>query len=170
MFRLAITVQAGRLELDKKLLRATLRSAGNEVAATARGLIRAGGPKMPKQRRPASKPGQPPMNQTGKLAAGLVVRVYRNGEGVQIIDTARSAKGSGAPYALFLEKGARNFGPRVHNFGRRVNARKVADISKRELLPRPFMSAALDKVSASLVPRLAASVNQGMKFVKGPKP
>ena len=175
-FRLAVTVEGGRLELDKKLLRATMRAAGSEVLGVARGLIRgtgAGG-KLYRGRK-ASAPGTPPVNRTGALAAGLKVKVFKSGEGVAIRDTARSRTGSGAPYALFLEKGAKggggdtsnpaNFLPGRNARGRR-RMKRSAISQKRVLQPRPFLSVALASREASIAQRVAESINSGLKFVK----
>ncbi len=173
MMRLRIEVQPGRLEVDKKLMRATLRAAGAEVAAVARRLIRqSGGTGQLYRGRRASAPGQAPLNQTGRLAGSFRIRVYRSGEGVSITDEARSRTGSGAPYALFLEKGARGG---VSSFGRggkslsnfRIGAdRRAGKVGNRVVEPRPFLTVALDMRRTSPTPRIGNSLNQGIKFVK----
>jgi hypothetical protein len=171
VIRLNVTVQGGRLELDKKLLRQTMRAAGTEVAAVARGLIRgsAGGGRLYRGHR-ASAPGQPPASQSGQLASSIRVKVYKSGEGVTIRDTAQSRGGSGAPYALFLEAGA--YGGRHRRPDHRKQtaamrkARAIARGETRMMEPRPFLSTALDMREASIAQRVAASINQGMKFVR----
>lgn len=173
MIRLRVTIQPGRIDLDKRLLRATMRSAGSEVAAVARQLIRAsaGSGRLYRGRR-ASAPGEPPVGRTGQLAAGLRVKVYKSGEGVTIRDTARSAGGSGAPYALFLEKGARGG---VGSFKKGVKGRSnwrigrdrhAGKVGNRLVMPRPFLTTALQMREASIAQRVAASINGGLKFVK----
>lgn len=150
MIRMAVTVEPGRLELDKRLLRTTMRAAGAEVAATARALIRAG----IKSR--ISTPGQPPISRTGVLARSIVVRPFKSGEGVSIRDTAF--------YALFLENGARGgVGSGKKGVkGKRNKRGRVVGI--RILKPHPFLSTALEQREASIAQRVAASINQGMKF------
>ena len=183
--RLQVTVQGGRLELDKKLLRATMRAAGTEVASAARKLIRGtgGGAKLRGGRRKASAPGQPPASQTGALASSIKVRVFKSGEGVAIRDVARSGPNhDGAPYALFLEKGAKRGGGNTRDkanillageVGRRgrilrsKNRLKAGAISQtRVLQPRPFLSVALASREASIAERVADSINQGIKFTR----
>lgn len=175
MIRLKVDVKAGRLELDKRLLRATLRTAGNEVAGVARALIRKGtGSGRLYRGRRASAPGQPPVSSSGLLSRSIRVRVFKSGEGVAIRDTAF--------YALFLQSGATGGGGNSRSQanilpagqrgrGGRIlrgkNRMKAGAVSKsRVLLPRPFLTVALQQREASIAQRVAASINQGMKFVR----
>jgi hypothetical protein len=163
------TIVAGRGPLGK-----VLRAAGNEVAAKARQAIRAGAATKKRKAKRAAKAGGPPVGRTGNLARNIKVRVWRKGEGVSIVDTALSAGGSHAPYALFLEKGAvggiSSFKKDVKG---RSNQRKkigrksvmVAIVGRRVLAPHPFMEPALDQVVASgLSGRVRAAVVSGMAF------
>lgn len=173
MIRLSVTVQPGRLELDKKMLRATMRAVGAEVAGVARGLIRksAGSGRLYRGRR-SSAPGEPPVSLSGTLARSIKVTPYKSGEGVSIRDTAF--------YALFLQAGARGGGGDTKNRGnilpagqigrrgrilRGKNRLKASAVSKtRVLLPRPFLTTALLSREASIAQRVAAAINQGVKF------
>lgn len=171
MITLSVTVPAARLELDKRLVRATMRQAGQEVAREARRLIRTsqGGGKL--YRGPggsakayrggyvpgshtASSPGQPPSSITGTLARSIVVRPFKSGEGVAIRDSAF--------YALFLQNGATGGG----RLGPRGNKRrgKSGIGMVRVLEPRPFLTAALQSQSATLGPRLVRAVTDGVRL------
>ena len=174
MIRLSVTVSGGRLELDKKVLRQTMRAAGTEVAAVARQLIRRGGTTGPRGGKRASSPSQPPANHSGLLASSFRVTVYKSGEGVSVRDTAF--------YARFLETGAHGGGGntkdkanilRAGQLGRsgRVlrgqNRMKSGAVNKtRVLMPRPFLTIALAMREASIAQRVGMSINQGVKFVR----
>lgn len=170
--RLSVTVNAGRLEFDKRLVRRTLVAAGREVMRAARALIANSAPAGRLYRGPggsaaryrggyrkgsyrASAPGQPPARVTGTLARGLVVRPFHSGEGVAIRDRAF--------YSTFLEGGASGGGRIKKRGGRRVRGRSGVGKS-RELAPRPFLSVALANREASIAGRIAESVNRGIKF------
>lgn len=159
--KLQIVVPAYAFTVDKSLLRKTLRSAGAEVAAVARSLIR---------KSAKSVPDQPPVNRTGNLASHLVVRVGKSGDSVSISDTARSATGSGAPYALFLEDGAHGGGGKngSRNVRKRINGKSVlvSAVGTRVLLPHPFLSVALDQRETSIAQRVQDAVVGGVKFQK----
>ena len=168
MIGLSVTVRAGHLELDKTLVRRTLRAAGAEIAALARSKIRAPdgggrlyyGKRYPGGRHRASLPGQPPATATGNLLRSISVKVFRDGEGVAIRDSA--------PEALWLEGGARG-GGRLKRAGSFV--RGGAGIGKtRVLAPRPFLSTALMEREASIGRRLKTSIDDGMKFVREKAP
>lgn len=173
MIRLAVTVSPGRLILDKKLLRATLRGAGNEVASLARSLVRkSAGSGNQYGRHRASAPGQPPASLSGVLARSIKVRVYRSGDGVSIRDTAFYAKmleagahgggGNTRNRANILQAGEKNRRGRVL---RGKNRMKRSAVSKTRLLePRPFLTTALAMRQASIGVRIVTSVNQGLKF------
>jgi hypothetical protein len=159
MMRLQITVGAGYLAYEKVKLRAVMRAAGAEVATRARSLIRGG------VKGRTSVPGGPPVSRTGTLAASIKVRPSQSGESVTIRDSAY--------YALFLESGARGGGgdARPQNLHRtrtgRTRMKKSAINKDRILLPRPFLSTALDQAeSAGLAARIGASIGQDIKFVR----
>jgi hypothetical protein len=171
LIKMSVIVPAARLELDKKMVRATMRQAGQEIAREARRLIRTsqGGGRL--YRGPggsakayrggyirgshqASASGQAPASVTGNLARSIVVRPFKSGEGVAIRDTAF--------YALFLEGGATGGG----RMGPRGNKRrgKGGIGTTRVMLPRPFLTMALQTQSATLGPRLVRAVEDGVKL------
>jgi hypothetical protein len=164
--KLEIKVPSYAFTVDKKLLRSVMRSAGAEVAAVARAMIR---------NSKTSAPGQPPANRTGNLASHMVVKVFSNdGEiGVQIKDTAESKRGSHAPYALFLEAGARGgigSGKKEVKGQRNVYQRRnkkyvlVQAVGTRILEPRPFLSVAEKSRESSIAQRVQDAVLNGVKF------
>ena len=173
MAGLKITVPTYALVYEKKLLKKTLQSAGAEVAAVARALIRrsqGGGRKYGKHT--ASAPGQPPASLSGELAASIKVRPWRSGEGVTIRDTQF--------YALFLEAGARGGGGNTRDKAnillageknwrgkvlRTKNRMKKSAISQtRVLAPRPFLTAALEQRQQSISDRVRAAIIDDVKF------
>jgi len=178
MFRLQVSVGAGKLELDKRYLRGVFRSAGNEIAALTRSMIRhaAGGGRKywlgPGHTYQASAPGQPPVSRTGRLDSHIVVRPFKNGEGVAIRETTF--------YALFLAKGAHGGGGNTQDRrnillagetdarGRVLRGRnrlKASAISRtRVLLPRPSLELALEQREASIEARVKEAIMQGLKF------
>jgi len=102
MALLKITVSPGwTIVAGKQQLRKVMAAAGNEVAATARAMIRAG------NRKRASRPGEPPHSASGKLARSIRARVWKDSEGV----TIRASEF----YALFLSLGAKGGGGDTHN-------------------------------------------------------
>jgi hypothetical protein len=148
------------LSYGKKRLKALMRRAGAEVAAVARALIRrsagggreyrgSGGGRYRGGYKPghytASAPGQSPVSVTGTLARSIKVRPFRSGEGVAVRDAAF--------YALFLEKGARGGGRKGSKAGR-----------ERVLLPRPFLTAALEQREASIAQRIKDSIVNDIEF------
>ena len=152
--RLQITIDSGyALVYGKKQLKALMRKAGGEIAATARALIRrstgggqdyrgsGGSSKYRGGYKPghytASVPGQAPVSVTGTLANSIKVRPFKSGEGVAIRDAAF--------YALFLQAGAK--GP-----------------NGRVLMPRPFLTQALEQREASIGARIKASIVDDIEF------
>jgi hypothetical protein len=102
MALLKITVPPGwTIVAGKQQLRNVMAAAGNEVAATARAMIRAG------SRRRASQPGEPPRSVSGKLARSIRARPWKDGDGVTIRASAF--------YALFLSLGAKGGGGDTNN-------------------------------------------------------
>ncbi|MGH6990687.1 MAG: hypothetical protein ACREE3_12390 [Stellaceae bacterium] len=171
--RLSVSVQAGRLEFDKRLVGRSLVAAGREIASVAKRMIanserggrlyRGPGGSAARYRggyvrgaHRASVPGQAPARVTGTLGRDLVVRPFRSGEGVAIRDTAF--------YSLFLESGAHG-GGRIKRAGQMVRGKSGIG-QTRELKPRPFLSAALEQRETSIAARIAESVNSGLKFVR----
>lgn len=173
MIRLKVTVGAGCIDLDKRATRATMRAAGNEVAAVTRALIRrsVGGGKTYRGpggsakayrggykagRYTASAPGQPPTSVTGTLAGSIVVRPFKSGEGVAVRETAF--------YALFLSAGARG-GVGSGRGGVRGKRNKRGGVAgSRVLAPRPSLTLALEQREASIASRVRTSIADGLKF------
>ena len=159
----------------KTQLRKVLRAAGNEIAAKAKASIRQGAATKKRSAKRQSIPGQPPVGRTGNLARGIGVTIWRNGEGVTIKDKARSPRGSGAPYALFLEKGAQGgIGSGKKGVTGRSNKKRgrvrVQIVGKRVLLPRPFIIPALEQVVASgLTDRVREAIINGLEFKRAPR-
>ncbi len=169
MIRLAIRIPLGaHLVYTKRRMRRLMRQAGQEVAALAKVMIRraqgggatyrgSGGSKY-RPYRPgrytASAPGQPPVNVTGTLLGGIVVRPYKSGEGVAVRDRTF--------YALFLEGGAQG-GGRKGSGGKRLKGRAGTNTS-RMLEPRPFLSSALRQRQASLEDRIKAAIVADLEF------
>jgi len=168
---LKITVPPVSFTFDKRQLRRTLLSAGQEVAAVARSLIRgaaANGRKYGKHR--ASAPGQPPASLSGGLAASIKASMFRNGKVVSI----RESKF----YALFLEKGAEGGGGATRTGGyrrdkngpgKRLKRTRIAPgryrvVTARILAPRPALSTAMDERRGSIEARIKAAVIDGIKF------
>lgn len=180
MMRVEITVQPGRLELDKRLLKQTMRAAGNEVAAAARAMVRgsSGGGRgyfYQGKRYTASAPGQAPVSRSGQLAGGFKVSVYKSGEGFAVRDRVF--------YAKMLEGGAKGGGGNarggnIWRAGTRIgssrrirgaNRMKTSAINRNRVLqPRPFLSQALLERRESLTQRIVTSINSGMKFQRLP--
>ncbi|MFT9385528.1 hypothetical protein [Acetobacter sp.] len=181
--QMKVTLSADLLVFDKKALTRTFRQAGNEVAATARTLLRqsSGGGRLyygpggsaasyrggyKSGRYQASLPGQVPAKITGTLARSVRVRPFRSGEGVAIRDTAF--------YALFLEAGAHGGGRSSSGGSKAASGSKMqgrtyhrgsAAIGKSRILTaRPFLEVALAQREASLGPRIRQAVQQGLKL------
>jgi len=167
LFSLAVSVPPEmQLSVGRKKLGQVLRAAGTEVAARARALIRArriGGKKH------VSMPGMPPVSRTGVLASSIRAKLARNSRTVNIIDAA-AAKNQGF-YARFLEVGAKGGGGDTRSGNmhttksgtRRMN--KSAVNKTRVLLPHPFLSRALEQVSAAgLNQRIGAALIADIKF------
>jgi len=133
----------------KKALRTVMRQAGQEIAKDARALIRAGNKKN------VSAAGQPPISKTGKLASSIKLSSKNNGLKVVISDTA--------PYALFLEAGAKGGGNRIKKAGRNKRTQMG---TQRVLEPRPFLSVAAESNRGSLERRIAEALRQGVDLKK----
>ena len=145
-FRFDIKVPTAVLFMDKSRLKATIRSAGSEIASIARSLIRS----STKTNKGAKTPeGAPPQSRSGDLLRGIKTKVYRNGERVVIKDIAY--------YARFLETGAVGGGPSGRNKDGKPS-------SVREMKPHPFLTTAFDQVEPTLSERITKSVDEGIKF------
>lgn len=172
-FRLKVTVPSVALVYDKKILKQTLRVAGQEVAATTRTLLRStsgsgrtyrgpGGSAAAyrggyvKKRYKASSPGQAPVRVTGTLAKSLKVYTFKNGEGVAVRERAF--------YALFLAKGAKGGGGQKGTANKRSRGRLRALVGSRVLLARPSLETAMARQSAGLMSRVQAAASAGVKM------
>ena len=168
---LKIDVPRWALEYDKKATRQIMRSAGNEVAALARSIIRhAKGSGRVYDGVAASAPGEAPVSRSGELAASIKVKIIRGGMGVSVRDAVH--------YALSLEAGAHGGGGNTTasnlrkagsvargRYGSTLGAnRQIAKSNTRVLLPRPFLSTALEQRENSIAERIRASVVEGIKF------
>ena len=168
---------------DKTQLKRVMRAAGAEVLAAARAQIRkshgTGRTYYAPGKHRASAPGEAPVSASGALLKSLKVRPFKSGLGVAIR--------AGEFYALFLEGGAQGgtsyggarqkrrsakFGPDTRT---RIGLRNTYDkrtrerlslVGRRVLLPRPFLSAALERKRNSLGERIGAAVEQGIAFKK----
>ncbi len=185
--RIAVRVPSYALTLDKKLMRGILRKAGAEVAAVARASIKGsarggrlyygpGGSAGPYRggytpgRYTASTPGSSPARVTGNLERKIKVLPFKSGDGVAVRDTAF--------YALFLQAGAKGGGgnrsagnllPAGGKFrGGKIRGAarlKASAISKtRVLVPRPFLTSALQARESSIAGRIQAAVVDGVEF------
>jgi hypothetical protein len=170
---LRVTVPAVALVYDKKILRQTLRVAGNEVASATRRLIRSsvGGGKVyygsggssakyrggyKPGRYAASAAGQAPVSVTGTLMKSIKVRPSKSGESVSVRE--------GAFYALFLEAGARGGvgSGKVSVKGLRNKRGGVS--GSRVLKPRPSLTTALATRQTALASRIEAAAAAGVRM------
>lgn len=159
----------GDVVLDKKELRAVMRSAANDVRSKTAKLInassgggrtyRGGGGGRYRGYKPghykASAPGEPPVRVTGTLRNSMRAYVYPSGEGFAVRQRAF--------YALFLEAGASGGGNPGRNHGsRRRRARNV--YNSRVLAPRPSLDVVMAQQAASLEKRVTAALHQGLTW------
>jgi hypothetical protein len=168
---LRVTVPAVALVYDKKILKQTLRVAGNEVAAATKQLIRksAGGGKVyygsggssgyrggyKRGRYTASGPGQAPVSVTGTLLKSIKVRPFKSGEGVAVRE--------GAFYALFLSAGAVG-GVGSGKAGVKGRRNKRGVVGSRVLKPRPSLATALAARQGALTGRIEAAAVAGIRM------
>ncbi|MCE2576030.1 hypothetical protein [Komagataeibacter sp. FNDCR2] len=157
-----VEISAYAPEYSKKNLRRNLRTAGQEVAASARRIIRSsvgggriyyggggsikyrGGSSPGKYR--ASGPGQAPVNVTGTLARSIKARLLKGKD--RDVEAIRDA----AFYAKFLEVGAKGGKPGARN---KRGRSQLYVSSSRVLAPRQFLSRALAERAPSIRRRLA---------------
>ena len=165
MIKLDVRVSGAALFVfEKKALKKLMRQAGAEVAGVARSLIRrrAGGGRVyvrDGRRYAASQPGGAPVKLSGGLLRGIKVRPFKSGEGVAIRDSEF--------YALFLEKGASGGGggkASRNKLGAGRGKSRTAPTTSRVLLPRPFLSKAMEMSQASLGQRIRDAVMHDIQF------
>lgn len=154
-FKVVIAQKDALFLFDKKVLKKTMRQAGQEVAAVAKRLIRSS----------TGQPGGPPKSVTGQLIRSIKVRPSRSGLSVRVLDDATDPKGR--PYAVFLEAGTQQ---RTKPAGRvkRVHRKRTGPLTPKPgfttVMPRPFLSLALDQRSQSLAKRIGDAVQAGVAF------
>lgn len=155
-FKVSIDTPNALWSFDKKHLKKIMRAAGQEVSATAKGLIRAS----------AGGPGAAPKSETGALIRSLVVRPSRSGLSVKVIAAAMAKRGGG-PYGLFLEAGVQ-YQTKSANRPKRVHRKRsqvlTAQPGQTLIAPRPFLSTALARKAPSLQARIASAVQDDVRF------
>jgi hypothetical protein len=164
--KLQIQIPKYELDFDKKLIKKIMRQAGTELAAAARAILRqSSGSGRIYNGIQASAPGEPPVKRTGELANSIKTKLLRGGMGVSVTDTA--------VFALSLEAGAAGGGgkkgsgqPRVHqkrSLDERIKAAMLKG-NNRVLLPRPYLTLALDQKESSIEDRVRRAIQQGIEF------
>ena len=160
-FKIVCSDPNALLRFDKKNLKKIMRQAGAEVSNFAKAAIRGSGGGRRYGAHIASIAGNAPASETGNLIRSVKSNSSKSGLGVSV-----SAK---APYAVFLEAGVQyqtsseNRPVRKH-IKRRYAVKPVAGMTT--IMPRPFISAALDSRKDSLRARIVAAVDQGIAFTK----
>ena len=167
----------GEVALDKRGLRALMRSAGGDIAAKDRRLLNAtsgsgrvyrggGGAAYRGAYRPgpyqASAPGDAPVQVSGSLRKSVRVYPYKTGDGFAVRERQF--------YALFLEVGARGGG----NPGRRQGAaasraearrhRARGIFTARVLQPRPHLDRIMKAEAANLDRRVRKALDDGLTW------
>jgi hypothetical protein len=168
----------GEVVLDKRRLKALMRSAGTDIKSktarligqttgTGRAYRGGGGSAYRGNYRPgryrASEPGQPPVILTGTLRQSLRVYPFPSGEGFAVRERAF--------YALFLEAGARGggnpYGARGRPAAATVRLRKHrarGRYTTRVLLPRPHLDRVMKEQEPALEKRVETALYQGMTW------
>jgi hypothetical protein len=105
----------------------------------------------------ASSPGAPPRKRTGTLRKDIVVKA----KGSVVTLTTKDE----AFYSKFLEVGAVGGGGKGRGRGRnkKVNG-KVKPVTKRVLLPRPFIRNSLIDAAKEVGPTMVKALEQGLKL------
>lgn len=156
----------GEVALDKREMRALMRSAGNDVksktarligqtAGTGRTYRGGGGSRYRGTYRAghyrASAPGDPPVRVTGSLRQSLRVYAFKDGNGFAVRERQF--------YSLFLEAGARGGGKP----GRGRAARRRASAT-RVLAPRPHLDRVMQQEAPALDRRVRTALDRGLKW------
>lgn len=154
----------GEVVLDKRELRALMRSAGNEVKRKTASLIgktegsgRAyyrGG-----RRYRASSPGNPPVFVSGALRNSLRVYTWKDGSGFAVRERQF--------YSLFLEAGARGGGGRkgsTKNRRHRRGMKQAAFAGQRVLEPRPHLDRVMQEQAPEIDRRVRLAMEKGLKW------
>lgn len=144
------------LMLDKSDVADALREIGNNIKAKAKALILAGGSNGIGAAHQTSLPGNAPNSLTGELARKLKVKVNANRLSVVITD--------GTKYALSLESGAKGGGRNKNGSTRRMRANINGNpTTKRILLPRPYLSTALEQCESEIEATIVQSCKVNIK-------
>ena len=164
----------GEVALDKRQLKALMRSAAGDVKTkTARLINKAtgsgrtyrggGGSAYRGTYRPgayrASAPGDPPVMVSGTLRQSLKAYPYPSGEGFAVRERAF--------YALFLEAGARGGGNAGSGARRRAQARRHRARSvytARVLAPRPHLDRVMQQEEPNLQRRVRQALAEGLRW------
>lgn len=143
------------LMLDKSDVADALREIGNNIKAKAKALILAGGSNGIGAAHQTSLPGNAPNSLTGELARKLKVKVNANRLSVVITD--------GTKYALSLESGAKGGGRNKNGSGNGKAGRNGNPTTKRILLPRPYLSTALEQCESEIEATIVQSCKVNIK-------
>lgn len=175
MSHLKLTITSwGEVALDKKELRALMRSAANNVKSKTAQLIgkQAGGGRTYRGggggayrggykagQYTASAPGEPPVKVTGSLRSSLKSYVYKDDNGFAVRERQF--------YSLFLEAGAKGGGNPGRNARQRAHARRHRARSvytARVLDPRPHLDRVMEAEHANIDRRVKQAFEQGLKW------
>jgi hypothetical protein len=164
----------GEVALDKRQLKALMRSAAGDVKTKTARLIAkttgsgrtyrgGGGSAYRGTYRPgayrASAPGDPPVTVSGTLRQSLKAYPYPSGEGFAVRERAF--------YALFLEAGATGGGnpgrgrQRQRAWTRRHRARAT---TRRVLAPRPHLDRVMQQEEPNLQRRVRQALAEGLRW------
>jgi hypothetical protein len=164
----------GEVALDKRELKALMRSAGTDIKTKTARLIsqtagtgrvyRGGGGSAYRgsYRRgsyAASAPGQPPVMVTGTLRQSLHVYPYAEGDGFAVRERAF--------YALFLEAGAHgggNPGPHATRAARGRKHRARGRYQARVLEVRPSLDRVMTEQEPALEKRVRTAFDKGLTW------
>jgi hypothetical protein len=173
MIGLKLTIKSwGDVALDKKELRALMRSAANDVKNKTQRLIArssgsgrvyrgGGGARYRGNYKPgryqASAPGEPPVNVTGTLKGSVKGYVYPDGNGFAVRERAF--------YSLFLEAGAKGGRPGGRAAAAAARRRRTAaPTSGRILEPRPSLDRVMATEERALETRIGKAFEQGLTW------
>lgn len=168
----------GEVALDKRQLKALMRSAANDVKNKTSRLIAqttgsgrtyrgGGGSAYRGAYRPgayrASAAGDPPVMVSGTLRQSLKAYPYPSGEGFAVRERAF--------YALFLEAGATG-GGNPGKGTRRAQARRhrARYTTARVLAPRPHLDRVMQQEEPNLERRVRQALDEGLKWRETKKP
>lgn len=151
----------GQVKLDKKEVRALLRSAANEVKTKTARLInqKAGGGRRYSPGYRASAPGKPPVRRSGALRRSLKVYTYKSGDGFSVREREF--------YSLFLMAGGRGGGRQKGGAAKRRHRRGMKQApfkGQRVLLPRPHLDLVMKREAPEIDRRIRRALLEGLKW------